>query len=205
MMALARREFHMFQAAGRDFLYLVPSAAVFALDAPTSAVLSAVAKGPESDEGVVTALAERFDAATVRAAISELLDVRAIGYEHQPDEAPPRMLPMMQFPLNTMVMNVTNQCNLACTYCYEYGEDKIVDTSNGKQSKFMAESTALESVDFLVELRGPPARVSDRRLQYREIQQRFPAEEREVRHASALAQQELDAVARGLLGHEFGL
>ena len=36
-----------------------------------------------------------------------------------------------------MVLNVTNQCNLACTYCYEYGEDKIVDTEHGKQSKFM--------------------------------------------------------------------
>jgi len=27
-----------------------------------------------------------------------------------------------------MVLNVTNQCNLSCEYCYEYGEDKIVDT-----------------------------------------------------------------------------
>ena len=36
MITLARREFHLFQAAGRDFLYLVPSAAVFALDADFS-------------------------------------------------------------------------------------------------------------------------------------------------------------------------
>ena len=42
MIALVPREFHLFQAAGRDFLYLVPSAAVFALDAPTSAVLRVV-------------------------------------------------------------------------------------------------------------------------------------------------------------------
>ena len=41
-----------------------------------------------------------------------------------------------------MVLNVTNQCNLACTYCYEYGEDKIVDTENGKKPKFMSEETA---------------------------------------------------------------
>ena len=39
MITLAPREFHLFQAAGRDFLYLVPSAAVFALDDATSAVL----------------------------------------------------------------------------------------------------------------------------------------------------------------------
>ena len=45
-------------------------------------------------------------------------------------------------PLQTLVVNVTNQCNLTCTYCYEYGEDKIVDTENGKQPKFMTEETA---------------------------------------------------------------
>ena len=154
MIALARREFHLFQAAGRDFLYLVPSAAVFALDAPTSAVLRIVTDGAVSDEGVIQALTGRFDEATVRAAIGELLEVRAIGYEQQPDETPLRLLPMMPFPLTTMVMNVTNQCNLACTYCYEYGEDKIVDTENGQQSKFMAESTALQSVDFLLKESG---------------------------------------------------
>jgi uncharacterized protein len=154
MIALARREFHLFQAAGRDFLYLVPSAAVFALDEPTAAVLRVVSGNPVPEDAVVQTLADRFDGATVRAAIAELLDVRAIGYEHQPEDQPVRMLPMMPFPLTTMVMNVTNQCNLACTYCYEYGEDKIVDTENGKQSKFMAESTAMQSVDFLLKESG---------------------------------------------------
>jgi uncharacterized protein len=160
MIALVRREFHLFQAAGRDFLYLVPSAAVFALDPPTAAALKVVTDGPIADTGVVQALADRFDAATVRAAIAELLEVRAIGYEQQPDEAPPRILPMMPFPLTTLVMNVTNQCNLACTYCYEYGEDKIVDTENGQQAKFMAESTALQSVEFLLKESGRVAHLT---------------------------------------------
>jgi uncharacterized protein len=53
-----------------------------------------------------------------------------------------------------MVLNVTNQCNLSCEYCYEYGEDKIVDTENGKQPKFMSEETARESVDFMLKESG---------------------------------------------------
>jgi uncharacterized protein len=61
---------------------------------------------------------------------------------------------MVPFPLTTMVLNVTNQCNLACTYCYEYGEDKIVDTAHGKQAKFMAEETARQSVEFLLRESG---------------------------------------------------
>ena len=54
----------------------------------------------------------------------------------------PKSLPVMppeNFPLTTMVLNVTNKCNLECTYCYEYGEDKIVDTEFGAKSKFMSE------------------------------------------------------------------
>jgi uncharacterized protein len=154
-MTLARREFHLFQAAGRDFLYLVPSAAIFALDVPGAAVLRVLGEGRRSDDEVVAALADRFDAATATAAIRELVDVRAIGYEQKPDPKPPRLLPMASFPLNTMVLNVTNQCNLACTYCYEYGEDKIVDTEHGQQSKFMSEATARESVEFLLKESGP--------------------------------------------------
>ena len=95
MIALAPREFHLFQAAGHDFLYLVPSAAVFALDAPTSAVLAAITEQKRSEEAVVAALAERFDAATIRDAIAELLQARAIGYEHEPEARVPRVLPMM--------------------------------------------------------------------------------------------------------------
>jgi uncharacterized protein len=154
MIALAPREFHLFQAAGRDFLYLVPSAAVFGLDAPSSAVLRVVTEATRAEDAVVGALADRFDAPAVRAAIAELLQVRAIGYEHQPEDQPPRVLPMMPFPLSTMVLNVTNQCNLACTYCYEYGEDKIVDTEHGRQSKFMTEQTARDSVEFLLKESG---------------------------------------------------
>jgi uncharacterized protein len=156
VIALTAREFHLFQAAGRDFLYLVPSAAIFALDGPTAAVIRTVSEGKRPEEAVVAALADRFDAKTIRAAMRELLDVRAIGHEHEPspEARTPRLLPMMPFPLSTMVLNVTNQCNLACTYCYEYGEDKIVDTEHGKQSKFMSERTAHESVEFLLRESG---------------------------------------------------
>ena len=45
-------------------------------------------------------------------------------------------------------MNVTNQCNLSCSYCYEYGEDRIA-TPEGK-TKFMSEETARSTADFLL-------------------------------------------------------
>jgi len=154
VIALERREFHLFEAAGRPYLYLVPSAAVFALDEATSAVLRVVTERPRTPGEIASTVADRFDAATVAAAIEDLLEVRAIGLSHVPDAPPPRVLPMAPFPLSTMVLNVTNQCNLACTYCYEYGEDKIVDTEHGRQPKFMSEETARESVEFLLRESG---------------------------------------------------
>ena len=50
--------------------------------------------------------------------------------------------------LQSLVMNLTNQCNLSCTYCYEFGEDKVA-TPEGKP-KFMDMETAKASVDFLL-------------------------------------------------------
>lgn len=160
MPALKRREFHQFRGGGRDFLYLVPSAAVFELDEAGRTVLELLDGTSASEEDLVDGLAARFPAPLVRETISELVKAHAIGYEHRQDEPGVKQLPAMPFPLNTIVLNVTNQCNLACTYCYEYGEDKIVDTAHGRQSKFMAETTAREAVDLLLKESGRVAHMT---------------------------------------------
>ena len=160
VIALGLREFHQFHAAGRQFLYLVPSAAVFELDPVAEGVISVLRDAPRSEDALIEALADRFPAPTVKAVVSELRDIRAIGHQQLAETKEPKFLPMVPFPLSTMVLNVTNQCNLACTYCYEYGEDKIVDTENGKQSKFMTEATARQSVEFLLKEAGPIAHMT---------------------------------------------
>ncbi|MGH9203702.1 MAG: radical SAM protein, partial [Vicinamibacterales bacterium] len=149
MTQLRRREFHEFEAAGQQFLYLVPSAAVFALDDCSRAVLDELASSPGDVRTVVDRLSARYDEREVTDAIVELQRVRAIGESATPKPMP-KIVPLKPVPLQTLVVNVTNQCNLACTYCYEYGEDKIVDTENGRQPKFMSEETARESVEFML-------------------------------------------------------
>jgi len=137
-------EFHPFEAAGQKFVYLTPSAAVFGLDDEAAEVLDALRDGPKPAEQLGA------DSET----IGELLRVRAIGEAGALPQPAPRSIPSPDFPLSTLVLNVTNQCNLSCTYCYEYGEDKIVDTENGRQPKFMNEQTARESVDLLLRESG---------------------------------------------------
>ncbi len=154
MTALALREFHAFDAAGSRFLYLVPSAGVFRLDPPAAAILDVLRAGPLTKDDLAAQLASRFPDLLVRETADELLQVRAIGPADAPAEPVLNELPPAGFPLTTMVLNVTNKCNLACTYCYEYGEDKIVDTSYGKQPKFMGEDIAQDGVDFLLRESG---------------------------------------------------
>jgi uncharacterized protein len=55
--------------------------------------------------------------------------------------------PRRRIPLTTLVMNVTSKCNLSCKYCYEYGEDKIVEAKT--KPRYMSEETARQSVDFM--------------------------------------------------------
>jgi uncharacterized protein len=148
MTAWAAREHHRFEAPGKPFVYLVPSAAIFELDEAADSVLRTLAERPRTREELIATVSG------ADAAIAELARVQAIGEVTAPPAPVPKVIPLAPFPLTTMVLNLTNQCNLSCTYCYEYGEDKIVDTENGKQPKFMSEETARESVDFLLKESG---------------------------------------------------
>ncbi len=147
-------EHHPFEASGKEFVYLVPSAAVFELDVLSSEILARLHTRDVPALDLVEELSARFERSQVEETIGELLRVRAIGVSGIPDRPSPRQMPPPNFPLTTMVLNVTNQCNLSCSYCYEYGEDKIVDTENGKKPKFMSEQTARESVDFMLREAG---------------------------------------------------
>lgn len=149
MSTYRRGEFHTFHGGGIDYIYLVPSAAIFALDERAKAVVDLLEKQPLSRAEIVAALASLGHAAReVEDTIDELHMAHALEFG-EGFEPPPLEMTGQPFPLQTLVMNVTNQCNLSCSYCYEYGEDRIA-TPDG-QPKFMDEETAFQTVDFLLD------------------------------------------------------
>lgn len=154
---LARGEYHQFKGNDADYLYLVPSAAVVKLDPATQAVLDALDQRDMPARDLATTLASFFPIADVRSAVEELLTVRAIktvvpsSEDRRPkteDRSPTTEAKKKRsIPLSTLVLNVTSKCNLSCGYCYEYGEDRIVEQKS--KPRFMNEDTARKSVDFM--------------------------------------------------------
>ena len=140
-------EFHPFQAAGTRFLYLVPSGGIFELDEVAAAVIQRLQQGEASRDRLLGDLIARgFLGEDATSAIDEMLRARALtNGEGFPENSQP---PPADFPLQTLVLNLTNQCNLSCQYCYEFGDDKVA-TPEGKP-KFMDFETAKASVDFLL-------------------------------------------------------
>ncbi len=144
--ALGLGDLHRFSADGAPYAYLVPSAAIFRLDGAAGAVLDALEHDILTRDEIVAVLADRYTTETVRTSLDELLAVRAVRLVHAPVPVVPVETPK-RIPLTTLVLNVTSKCNLACTYCYEYGEDRIVEQET--KPRFMDEETARRSVDFM--------------------------------------------------------
>jgi len=140
-------EFHRFKASNRRFLYLVPAGAIFELDSASETVIDRLSERELPIERLASDLTEGgMPRKEARELLTELLQTGVIVNGSRPTEAPQN--PPPDFPLQTLVLNLTNQCNLSCQYCYEYGADKLA-TPEGKP-KFMDVETAKASVDFLL-------------------------------------------------------
>ncbi len=146
-----QREFHAFESAGTQFVYLVPSGSIFAIDKIGREILDRVKDVSPTREELVGFLTERgYAPAEIETSLMELEFAEVIQRGDFIPQKP--KLPEKNFPLQRVVLNITNQCNLACTYCYEYSEDKISKT-DGKP-KYMTPSVAESSIDMLIKESG---------------------------------------------------
>src|SRR5262249_15773818 len=108
-----QRELHAFEADGTQFVYLVPSGAIFALDKIGRNVLDYVREVNPTREDLVAFLVHQgHSLAEINAALVELEHSEAITHGDVGPQAP--KVPVKRFPLQRIVLNITNQCNLAC-------------------------------------------------------------------------------------------
>ena len=117
MTMLRLGEHHAFEAANRRYLYLVPSAAVFALDAPAEALIDALGGEPVTRTDLISRVSAQFPQTDLDALLTELEQIHAVQPVAPPAPEMPTIIPLTPvtpFPLTTAVLNVTNQCNLSC-------------------------------------------------------------------------------------------
>src|SRR5581483_9917914 len=120
-------EHHRFTASGADYLYLVPSAAIFALDGLSREIFDLLSLDPMGREELVARLARNGHAPVdAESTIDEMAYYDVLDEGDRRPKVP--SVPAGDFPLQRLVLNVTNQCNLSCGYCYEYSADKITIT-----------------------------------------------------------------------------
>lgn len=138
-------EYHPFRAGENEFIYLVPTGGIFEMTPAAAMALKHVQnRSRTADEMARELAAAGFPQALIDEVLADLIDSQLLV---SPDRQPSFHQPLpANFPLQSMVLNLTNQCNLSCKYCYEYGEDKLA-TPEGKP-KFMAWETARDSVDY---------------------------------------------------------
>lgn len=133
---------------GQAYAYVAASASIVRLDDRADEVLAAFAQGPRRAEDVFEGFAARPDVFELREAFAEMA---AVGLLRKTDAVTPPAadLPPMPFPLVSLVLNVTNKCNLTCTYCYEFGEDRLTSPTR-ELPQLMSTETACASIDFLL-------------------------------------------------------
>jgi len=142
------REFHSFESAGEQFVYLVPSGSIFALDAPGRAIVQELSNNVCTKQELIENLARQgFRVSLIEMSLAELEESEVISFGDYVAQQP--SMPDSSFPLQRIVLNVTNQCNLACGYCYEYSDDKISNTAG--KPKYMNHQVAESAIDMLIQ------------------------------------------------------
>jgi len=144
----------MFHVDGHDFLFLAADKAIFEMDALTKRVLSCWS---QKQEWVVEdALRDMEGSSEERAQFLEDLMKRRGGFSVNGTGVVSRHAHAgyVPIPLKTLVIHVTDACNLACRYCY-YSEAGI---SAGKMPRMPLE-VARRSVEFLFDHSGQQEQV----------------------------------------------
>lgn len=157
-------EIRQFTVGGKQYVFIVPVTAVFEAGPVAAEVLrflrpeaSELARATDPVQIPDTrhaALADVFAAFLTRYTRGQILDalkelrgigaVQFIGFRDEGLKSPGPQLPPMPFPQRTLVLNVANECNLGCSYCFAAQGDY------GAPRRLMSEETARASVDFLL-------------------------------------------------------
>lgn len=135
---------HEVSVDGRRVLFHIPTTSLFDLDAVGGEVMDLFREQEwVSDVDLRRRFDGRYPAEQVLEVVEEFLSLDILhgdGHVVRPDFP---KISVTDFPLSTVVLNVTTGCNLGCSYCYKEDLDKPSD------ARRMEYETAVKSIDLL--------------------------------------------------------
>lgn len=143
-LSLVPHNVHEVAVEGRRMLLHVPTTSLFEMDEVSGAVLDLFRhNGAVSPATVSEAFGASYRADDVADVISSFVELDIVRDEREPARAD-KPLPVEDFPLSTIVLNVNTGCNLSCTYCYK---EDLTAPAKGERMDF---ETAVKSFELLL-------------------------------------------------------
>ncbi len=138
------------ESEGRDYLFLVAEKAFFEVDPETRGLLTEWARRPAFTLEEALADLPREEGETI---FRDLLQRRAVLPANGPGrEGMQGHVAPADLPIKTLILHVSESCNLQCRYCY-HTEKGNVNVEEGTQRR-MSRDAGLRAVDFLFERSG---------------------------------------------------
>lgn len=153
--SLDRNSLREYRIGGRRMLFHVPTTSLFEIGEAAAAVMDAFFPG---ESITADGLTRRLEGAVGGTAVAEALaDLRALGVVTAPGgrggDEPSSSSPPAD-SLTSLVLGVTNGCNLACTYCYKE------DLQRPAGAARLDPAHARAAVDLLIRESGARPRVN---------------------------------------------
>lgn len=145
-LTLVRPNLHRMMVDRHEMLFHVPTSSLFELDELSSALLDLFDENGTASRGLIDQrLNARFHPAELNETIDDLKSLEILCDDGKAARLNLPPVSVQNFPLTTLVLNVSTGCNLSCTYCYK---EDLATPSDGQK---MSYETAVESIEMLVQ------------------------------------------------------
>ncbi len=143
-LSLVSHNVHDVRVGGQRMLFHIPTTGLFEMDEVSGAVFDLFKTHDRVTPDLLRgSLEERFGPEELSDAVQSFLKLDIVRDPRKPGVVT-ETLKVENFPLSTMVLNVTTGCNLSCTYCYK---EDLATPSNGLR---MGLRTAIDSFELLL-------------------------------------------------------
>lgn len=143
-LSLVPHNVHDVQVGGQRMLFHIPTTGLFEMDEVSGAVFDLFKTHDRVTPDILRgSLEDRFGPEELTGVVQSFLKLDIVRDPRKPGAAT-EPIKVENFPLSTMVLNVTTGCNLSCTYCYK---EDLATPAKGRKMGFQ---TAVDSFELLL-------------------------------------------------------